>query len=1331
MKNGQPRFVTTGPMGASMQLEPPFDFDGVTLRVFPLRANLYRLQRFVDDYLNIVPPQVARFRVPLPYAFMSLINYGKMSVDAANMGWIAQREILFCIPLEWYVLVGGKYVFKGWAFVSPFIYVDNELSMATGRNVYGWPKSLALLDAELNAWMENPRARSRLATASTMVFPEAYAGRRQEQRVFLEVQQSLGPSPLQVPPDLGGAAMPWVAIPNAIRSSASLMRDYVGLFGAMGLTERQPYVGPAAYAAMAQQIGRDVNPFAPGLAFNTMNLKQFRSADRADAVVAYQALTNARMEMKAYKNGGLMGDGNMLLGDSSGGFRVVLHRYKATPIIECLGLEVDSEWQGNGASVASLKPVFPYWLDLDMRYNRGETLAWRTKETAGWKVGCGDEAKQYVREGEQTSGPIRNPYNTSTAGASQEIGGALVYPDTTFCVLPLMADEKKLKQLLDGYLNEPLKSEGMVFKPWGRYVYLVVANHTGVSSDANNVGSWADHDVKVHVAVKWYENKALRGVALVPIFAYANSTTATITSTEVTGIPVMKAVVECPNGTWLDASGPGEATTDPLLRMTTTVLPALGEGQGAQVRVLLEIKDGSIPGLDTDTAWRRAAETWGQTLKEDLAAVWEQRRKEPRAFDDALSLPLEVFGNGLPINILTLKQFRETSDPAAACYQSLVLHRWGVDQVHDVREIEGNLYACIHEYPTQPIVKTLGLVAKHVTVSGAARAHYVEPVRPFWFRQSQTQNLGITIRRRAGSEKWERDADTEALIKNGLYEPYFSGDPVVSTGLGARIYPQGIRAQVREVVPVGVAPGGCAPCAAEGDDAPCATEGDDARRVGEKIPRKMAVEAVEAMEPQVILGAMLSREWENWGKPRWAAERDAIKRDIDEEVKDVLPEEVAAAEVGVLRLRLDRRNSEAHSERWSAHASRRKERDALYFSLAREAETLARLTGDRRPMRSLPAGVAGGTSIDPVTLSLVHDVVFAVSHDGIYRSLLRVLDGAAAEARSPDEAKRVAQQFAAIAKAVKGAIGALAEERKKTESRVDPKVVAQWQERVEFLLPRIRAQSEVVRRRLRAKVVEDVKQEYERCRDALIYELAIAAQKPDHCIRRDTLASPAQEYVFPEKECWDHGTERWYVGKPVHTRAPAVLILSAAAGSVDVPSTSRFDDWDEAEALGSIRHVTVWAGDVVDAVRVGYALRSLEKHGGTGGGRHDVALEPGETLVGLSLSHGEYFGAHHLCGVTLEIRGKGGTTRTAGPFGSGGNAADPMPSRIKAPAGEQIAALAGGSYLHSDGMEALTTLRATFASPADRVSPPEPPPAARRPQPAAARPATRPSPRRG
>src|SRR5205823_4274028 len=77
---------------------PPFNFDGVTVRVFPLRAHAHALQRLCDTYLNLndQDPDQIQFRPSAPYALLVLLNYGRMSYaseSAAHYGWVSQNEV--------------------------------------------------------------------------------------------------------------------------------------------------------------------------------------------------------------------------------------------------------------------------------------------------------------------------------------------------------------------------------------------------------------------------------------------------------------------------------------------------------------------------------------------------------------------------------------------------------------------------------------------------------------------------------------------------------------------------------------------------------------------------------------------------------------------------------------------------------------------------------------------------------------------------------------------------------------------------------------------------------------------------------------------------------------------------------------------------------------------------------------------------------------------------------------------------------------------------------------------------------------------------------------
>lgn len=1278
---GNPKFVTAGGMGTAMQLTPPFDFDGVTLRIFPLRANHYRLQRFVDRYLNRVPPQVARFRVPIPFAYLMLINYGKMSVDAANLGWISQLELLFCVPMEWYRLgPDGKYQFVDWAFVSPFIYVDNELSMTTGREVYGWPKSLAVMDAQLTNWMDDPRANPVLASAKTMLFPTAYRGMRQEPRTFLSVVQQAAPSPSQFLPDMESAFLPWVALPQAIRSSAALTRDWASILTTMGVLRKQPMVDAAAYKAMGSTLLREVDPRHPQLAFNTINLKQFRSADSPSAA-CYQALTNAKMELKRFSRAGLLGDGRMMLGDPSGGFRIQLHQYAATPIVDALGLEIESQWRGPGGIVTQHAPVLPYWMDVDMRYNAGETLTWRTKSCRAWTVGVGDDARSYARDlpadvrGDLPEDACQTPYNTTTGAASPEISGPFDFPDTTLRVLPLLADRAKLTALCKAYLNDPLASEDMYFEPWGDAVYLVAANHNGVSSDVNDIGWWADRDVTFYVPVLWYavdddaardehgvpaENaRRLRSVALVPIFSYANSTTAAITSSEVSGTPVMKAAIDAPPGTWLAPGGPGDATTQPLLRLSTTVLPVLGEGQGAEERLLVSIEDGSVLPSYEKADWRRITETWGKTVKEDLASMWRAKAEHPDDAEAGLSLALELLANKLPFNILTLKQFRDTGRPLEACYQSYVLLTRQIERVLDVREIESRINVCIHDYPTQPIVETLGLIPKHVSFGGGARAFTFEPLRPFWMRVALRENLGQTVCRRAGTETWSPDPDTDQARTAHYFLGEHPGKANESTlagvprDLGDRVAPQRLAAQTSGVVPPPV-------MHHEAADTP--------------LPVAEAARAIQHLTPQMIVSTVLSREWENWGTPRWQREREALAQSLADATRDALPEEkpekITAYLKGLVAL-ADQAERDAHG----AIVSRTRRRADLRDALVQQAEIMKRMA-----LTDRAAATRGNTTVTPEVLDLA--VVIAKDAE-LYEAAMRALatidqvEGEALLGERPDAGARFDELVG--------------------HELPDGDPLARARERARLLVAAIWSKPMDIRLRLRSLLIEHVTAGFHACVDALLTELSLCAQKPDFCLSPDTLTPPDRDAFFPREECWTRVREpgRFYVGAEARRRATRAYVPAEPEspsqtflplGDAEAP----FDDGPRARELGSIRAVTVWSGDVVDAIRVTYDGTTLDKHGGSGGSPRTYDFPASDPLVTVVVHYGDYFGAEHVLAVELVPRSKVGAARKPAPAGA--RTVTLSAVDIARSAGAEIGGFCGASFRHTDGSVMLSRL---------------------------------------
>lgn len=742
---------------APTSIQPPFDFDGSVVRILPLRARVDRLQSFINSYLNIVPPEVARFRVASPYVFLAFIYYGKMSLDAANFGWISQNEILFSVPLLWYRWRRGRWVFIDYASATPFIYVDDDFSMTNGREAYGWPKDHVTAERFDGTWAKNPESDRLLARFAMRTFSQLYAGKHMELRTAFEIRQHREASFLRYPFNPRAEWLPWIGIPRAIAGAFDMGRDWLEIGRALGILRRHVGMQRDFYDRSVSTLLRSIDPFGKGMWSNNINLKQFRDAEDPTKA-AYQALVNSPMIWKRISRAALIGEQQILQGDSSGGVEVDIYDCPTAPIIDALGLEVEQKHSLQGESKRILRPVFPMWMQVDMAYERGRTIAWRAHKFSDvdLKDVRGPEDVSWRDPGTgrpilTRSAPEPCHYNTARGAADTELTGPYNVENATIRVMPFLAKPERLKEFLNDYLGEFLGRSGLQIAPWGRYVYLVASSYGDISSKTNDIGDWADRDVYFYVpaTLRNKDGKLLR-VVLVPAYGYANSATAAQTRAEVDGFPVVTATIESPSDEWMADRGPSEETMHSMLTLKTPLLPAAGTGQRIEPRVLLEVCEGDpIPAGD-ETAWRKIADTWGKPITQEL-----ERKKtiyatnHMQVFFGAVIANFNVFVGDWPLRLLTLKQFRDARDPMKACYQALVESELRVTHVEGNRlreiETETNLFVRIYQYPSAPIVEKLGLVHMAIETRGGVRAHVLPPVRPFWMQISFNQELGKNL----------------------------------------------------------------------------------------------------------------------------------------------------------------------------------------------------------------------------------------------------------------------------------------------------------------------------------------------------------------------------------------------------------------------------------------------------------------------------------------------------------------------------------------------------------------------------------------------------------
>ncbi len=770
-------------------------FTGVTARAFPLKASLNRLQDFCDSYLNFADDTGRRppyyFKPAIPFVYLQMINYGEMATLTENLGFISQHEVLFAVPVEWYDVDRntGKLKFRDWALVCPYVFVDNDMSLRTGRQVYGWTKVRAWLNRVEPSWTDDPRNRRQLMELKTKLFLTAYSGQRIEPRVLLEIVQDPPPSVFRNPYSKRDLFNPLWTWPQAVRESMMAVGDTLEFLTALPiLGYDQARFAPVLPEMMRRGID-NTRRFLPWVScrdpyqkevlerakhnpyINQITLKQFR--DAAEPTLAcYQAYVNSKILIDHYHDGGLLGGPNLFLGDLTAGFRVLVHDYAEQKIVHTLGIEIsETEKDAHGKDVLVLTPRLPFWTSLDLRYDEGELLHWRSK-TSDWTQG---KETQAVARGEQ-----RNCFNVTRGAAIQELFGPFNFPDITVRVLPLAAKTDQLQRFCDRYLNNLIQdksAEGRVadlprsqtdidrmfksqrFTPWGDHVFLLVTSYGGKHgagySESNDIGQIEQEKVSFYVPAEWtFEDdqgaKRKRPCLLAP-WVFNSSSRHAITEREVNGVEAHHAVIHCDDASWLKESGPVAERL--LMSLKRLMMIGANAGQEADMRTLIEIRqDGQYPA--------------------------HGRRRDAHRDEECPDIKDMIRYLGSSVDFVSLKQFPKSGNFDNSCYQAFVMVKRRITHIFDHRRdrmresyAEGDrfkfavaepmgddLRVSIQRHLYWPIVENLGLRYETLDCKpGELPVYQIRPERPFFLRLGLREEVGMNLWTRTHGTKWQRE----------------------------------------------------------------------------------------------------------------------------------------------------------------------------------------------------------------------------------------------------------------------------------------------------------------------------------------------------------------------------------------------------------------------------------------------------------------------------------------------------------------------------------------------------------------------------------------------
>lgn len=714
-------------------------YTDVVARIYPLPASLSQLTRFCDAYLNhfddpasereVVPLQ---FRPAASFVLMEVVNYGEMASNIANAGWFSQHELAFGLPLEVYEFREDRWTFAKWAMCYPFIYVDSALSMSGGRQVYGWSKEFFYVDAQ--APIFEPTGPKLLLHASVEV-PSERVGET-DIVTFLKVsQEQLAYSAKSLIPDVISV------IPRAITSSLEAAYELLNVSGLAHPSNeassdsifsmiRRFYGG--AYSFLG--LGSGHRAATPGAAqgkippVSLITFKQFR--DAVDSRTAcFQALVDSQMHIDRITDARLMSD--LAAPDSSAGITIALLDHQAQPLVRMLGIQGQANGASDRPSMVRIKPVMPFWVQMDLSMGVASRQIWRTPWTA-WT--CNMDAPS-----------MRDPRPIEYIGLGSGAGDELCAPfkiQTPYLkmrVLPLKADLEKLKSLVHGVFADQLEVTPIDRNDDDGVVCLILSGFTGLTTDGYEGGSYSDFELTLAIPIKWRKldvADAPYTYGLFPAYTFVGEAWNATTSFEVYGRLTMQSSFISQPDLWNDEYLPPYLETSGFnLRVTTKLFSSSDSVPTAQ--------DHDVVGIQFHKPQTAPATT--PPTEGFLQTLGFIQNKE-----------------SLSLSSIALKQVRDAVDPSRADLQTIVqLNRtFTPDRNYLPRSVVDWLPALrvtLGEYTTLPFVTKLGLTkyaASSLSLPNGDGTYTLVSETPFYLVGSMHGSSAVQFPESVGSNRF-------------------------------------------------------------------------------------------------------------------------------------------------------------------------------------------------------------------------------------------------------------------------------------------------------------------------------------------------------------------------------------------------------------------------------------------------------------------------------------------------------------------------------------------------------------------------------------------------
>ena len=294
---------------------PPGVVDRATVTMFAAEVEEDQLQQYVDFVLT--DRGGPSYHVLAPMILFCFLDSPHLTSSTQNIGYVSDHEVAVWVPLV--ERQGSSLRFTVW---MPYIWVDTDIAMATGREIWGFPKAIGAYDP--------PGEKSSAHVLTTRIFRTFDPDEEGEQAELIRVDAAST-----------SAASEWHSFEDAARGLARAWKE--------GAEKTHFSLGKDL------ELVVDFVEIALSRKIPAVNLKQFRDAvDGSKA--CYQAIIDSNLELTGFHGGG------PLLGEH----QVSITQCASHQLVEDLGLPG-----------TQFKATFGAWVTMDFLANPGRPV-WTT-----------------------------------------------------------------------------------------------------------------------------------------------------------------------------------------------------------------------------------------------------------------------------------------------------------------------------------------------------------------------------------------------------------------------------------------------------------------------------------------------------------------------------------------------------------------------------------------------------------------------------------------------------------------------------------------------------------------------------------------------------------------------------------------------------------------------------------------------------------------------------------------------------------------------------------------------------------------------------------------